>query len=115
VSPSRSDPAWRALDGLEKLLDHRVRLAICVLLSRNGSISFQRLKQLLDETDGSLGAHLRKLEDAGFIRAEKTYRDRRPITWYSMAPAGRKRLRSHLGALERVIRGVGAPDGDGGR
>ncbi len=52
------------LAALDTLLDHRVRLAICVLLSRYDRLSFSRLKELTGETDGSLGAHLRKLEDA---------------------------------------------------
>ena len=30
---------------------------------------FSRLKQVLVETDGSLGTHLRKLEDAGYLIA----------------------------------------------
>ena len=42
------------------------------------ALSFTRLKQALGETDGSLGAHLRKLEDAEFVSTEKTFRSRRP-------------------------------------
>ena len=70
------------LAALNGLLEHRVRLAICVLLSAHDALSFTRLKQALGETDGSLGAHLRKLEDSEYVSAEKTYRSRRPVTWY---------------------------------
>ena len=64
--PTDSDqPIWNGLDGLDKLLEHRARLGICVLLSRNDMLSFRRLKALLEETEGSLGAHLKKLDDAG--------------------------------------------------
>ena len=79
------DPDIQALDelaALNGLLEHRVRLAICVLLSAHDALSFTRLKQALGETDGSLGAHLRKLEDSEYVSAEKTYRSRRPVTWY---------------------------------
>ena len=62
---------WNGLGGLDKLLDHRVRLAICVLASRYRQLTFTRLKELLEETDGSLGAHLRKLEDSGYLQVDK--------------------------------------------
>jgi DNA-binding PadR family transcriptional regulator len=65
------------------------------------------LKQLLQETDGNLGAQLRKLEDAGYISAHKEFQDRRPVTWYRLTDRGRRALLTHLGALETVIRQVG--------
>ena len=34
-------------------------------------MSFSRLKRVLKEKDGSLGAHLRKLEDAGYLAIDK--------------------------------------------
>lgn len=91
------------LEGVSGLLSHRVRLGICVLLSRHSALSFSRLKELLGETDGSLGAQLRKLEDEGFISARKEFRDRKPVTWYTLTPAGRDGLRSHFDALESLI------------
>jgi hypothetical protein len=40
-----------ALDQLVTVFDHRVRLAIGVLLARHGEISFARLKEQLELTD----------------------------------------------------------------
>ena len=80
ISPDPTDPDIGSLDELQSLnglLDHRVRLAICVLLSKYDAMSFSRLKQVLEETDGSLGTHLRKLEDGGYLAIDKTYRGRR--------------------------------------
>ena len=74
TSPDPTDPDIGSLDELQSLnglLDHRVRLAICVLLSKYDAMSFSRLKQVLEETDGSLGTHLRKLEDSGYLAIEK--------------------------------------------
>ncbi len=85
------------------LLEHRVRLAACVLLARHEAISFSRLKQVLEENDGSLGTHLRKLEDAGYLLVEKSFRDRRPVTWYQLTDAGRKELNAHIANLKRLI------------
>ena len=55
-------PAWR-------------NWRICVLLSQYEAMSFSRLKHVL-EKDGSLGTYLRKLEDAGYLAINKTFRDR---------------------------------------
>jgi DNA-binding PadR family transcriptional regulator len=92
-----------SLDGLDKLLAHRLRLALCVLLARYESMSFSRLKALTGETDGNLGANLRRLEDAQYVRVKKMHVDRKPVSWYTLAPRGRKTLRRHLDALTDVI------------
>jgi DNA-binding PadR family transcriptional regulator len=102
----RADPDVGGLDelaSLDGLFEHRVRLAICVLLSKHDAMSFSRLKKVLDETDGSIGTHLRKLENAGYLSIEKTFRARRPVTWYTLTPAGRARLMDHIANLTRLI------------
>ena len=58
--------------GSDRLLEHRLRLAICVLLTRYDRLSFSRLKQLTEETDGNLGANLRRLEEAGFLKSPRS-------------------------------------------
>lgn len=100
---ARSFPAQ--LEALDKVLEHRVRLAVCVLLSRYDRLAFTRLKALTGETDGSLGAHLKRLEDDGYVRVKKEFVERRPTTWYSLTARGRSALDAHLVALERLIRG----------
>lgn len=97
------------LDGLDKLLEHRVRLGTAVLLSRADALSFTRLRGLLGETDGSLGAHLRRLEDAGYIAVAKEFVDRKPVSWYSLTAAGRAALAAHVRALERIARAAAVP------
>ena len=70
-------------------------------------MSFSRLKQVLGETDGSLGTHLRKLEDSEYLAVEKSFRDRRPVTWYELTEAGRSNLKRHVANLARLIERVG--------
>ena len=93
---------------LDRLLEHGVRLAICVLLARHEEMSFRRFKELLGETDGSLGAQLRKLEDAGYLAVRKEFENRRPVTWYALTARGRKAVRAHLDALQSLIHAAGA-------
>ena len=65
----------RGLVRLDKLLEHRSRLGACVLLADVEAMTFTSLKQLLQETDGNLGAHLRKLEDAGYLDCVQALRE----------------------------------------
>src|SRR5437870_9988644 len=90
--------ASASLNGLDPLLQHRSRLGACVLLSTSDALSFSRLKELLGETDGNLGAQLRKLEDAQYVAVKKEFIARKPVSWYSLAPAGQRALRAHLAA-----------------
>jgi len=94
---------WDKLNGYNKLLEHRTRLGICVLLARNDSLTFSRLKALLKETDGALGAHLRRLEDEDYLLVEKQFQRRKPTSWYTLTRNGREALDAHLQALEKLI------------
>jgi DNA-binding MarR family transcriptional regulator len=104
--PSPSDPelSRAALNRLDKIFEHRVRLAVCVLLSRSDGITFRHFKDLLEETDGNLGAQLRRLEDEGYVSASKRFVHRKPVTWYRLTPAGRRALRAHVEALDVLLR-----------
>lgn len=88
---------------MDRLLEHRSRLGACLLLAQAEAMNFTRLRELLGETDGNLGAHLRKLEEAKYIEVRKEFADRKPVTWYEITAAGSKALRAHLGALETLV------------
>ena len=69
-----------------------------------GAMNFTRLKALLAETDGNLGAQLRKLEDAKYIAADKKFQDRKPITWYALTARGATALKRHLRGIEQLTK-----------
>ena len=98
----------KGLDALDPTLEHRVRLAVGVLLARHGEISFAAFKQQLQLTDGNLGAQLRRLEDDGYVALRRDFVERKPVTWYALTPVGRKALQKHLRALRAVIDTVDA-------
>ncbi|WP_323846256.1 transcriptional regulator [Microbulbifer magnicolonia] len=93
----------KALSGLDPILEHRVRLGICVLLARHEEISFSRFKEQLQVTDGNLGAQLRRLEEQGYIGLRRDFVERKPVTWYRLTAAGRQALDRHLDALRQLI------------
>jgi DNA-binding PadR family transcriptional regulator len=67
-------------------------------------MNFTRLRELLDETDGNLGAQLRKLEEVQYIDVRKEFLDRKPVSWYALSAKGRQALKAHLRALETIIK-----------
>lgn len=105
------------IPALDRRLEHRVRLAIAVLLARHEEMSFRRFKTLLGETDGSLGAQLRTLEDAGYVAVRKEFQHRRPVSWYTLTARGRRAVAAHLESLQSLIHAAGAlaPKPRGGR
>ena len=102
--PEFQEPDLEALADLDRLLEHRIRLAVCVLLVRGEEITFSWFKEQLGETDGSIGANLQRLEEAGYIRSNKEFAERRPVTWYAITPDGRRALTRHLAAFDALTR-----------
>ncbi len=87
----------------DRLIYGRVRLGIMSALAVNEQLSFNDLKTLFAVTDGNLGAHARKLEDAGYISCRKTFEERRPRSEYRLTHSGRKALERYLQHIEAVI------------
>ena len=87
------DATARSLNRLDPILQHRSRFGACVLLSTADALSFSRLRELLDETDGNLGAQLRRLEDVGYLAVKYFIRflakqSLDVFAWYRLALAG---------------------------
>jgi DNA-binding MarR family transcriptional regulator len=91
---------------LNKAFESRARLGIMSSLMVNDSMDFNALKELLDLTDGNLAGHTRALEQAGYIRVEKSFIGRKPNTRFSITPEGRLAFEQHLEALEKIIKEI---------
>jgi DNA-binding MarR family transcriptional regulator len=92
---------------LNETIHQTVRLRIMaalVTLEADNEVDFTYLRDLLKVTDGNLGAHLRKLEEAGFIAVNKTFVDRKPRTFVSATTEGRRVFQEHVKALEAILR-----------
>jgi DNA-binding MarR family transcriptional regulator len=79
-------------------------MAALVTLAPDEELDFSTLRKLLDVTDGNLGAHLRKLEEAGFIAVNKTFVERKPRTYVAVTPDGRKVFDQHVAALKIILK-----------
>ena len=92
---------------LNETIHQTVRLRIMaalVTLAPNDEVEFTYLRDLLEVTDGNLGAHLRKLEEAGYITINKAFVERKPRTYISATANGRKVFSEHVAALESILK-----------
>ena len=92
---------------LNETIHQPVRLRIMaalVTLEPEVEVDFAYLRTLLEVTDGNLGAHLRKLEEAGYIAINKTFVERKPRTFITVTDAGRKVFQEHVAALESILK-----------
>jgi len=82
----------------------RLRIMACLVALRpKEQVDFTHVKKLLDVTDGNLGAHIIKLEEAGYIIADKTFVGRKPKTFLSATNRGKSAFEEHVRALEEII------------
>src|SRR5262245_57777635 len=97
-----SHPAGKAPE-LDRLIHERVRLGIVSALAASDSRTFNELKKLLNSTDGNIGVHTRKLEEAKYIVCTKSFDGRIPRTEYRLTSAGRRALERYLDHMQALI------------
>ena len=93
---------------LDNIIHQPVRLQIMsslVTLEKDEQVNFSYLKKMLKLTDGNLGAHLNKLEEAGYIKLEKTFVAKKPCTFISPTGKGRDAFDGHIKALKEIVEG----------
>jgi DNA-binding MarR family transcriptional regulator len=89
---------------LNEILHSRIRLAIVSVLVTVEEIDFTALRNRVGATDGNMNAHLKKLEEAGYINVKKKFADRKPVTSYRLSARGRESFKKYVAALEGFIR-----------
>ncbi len=91
---------------LDNIIHQPARLKIMaslVSLGQKEQVNFAYLRKLLKLTDGNLGAHLTKLEEAGYIKLEKTFVAKKPCTFILATGKGRDAFAEHITALREII------------
>ena len=67
-------------------------------------MNFHILKDELNLTDGNLGAHLHKLEEAGYVDITKTFINNKPHTYVEATASGRCAFAEHVVALQDLLK-----------
>ena len=91
---------------LDPVIHAAARLRITAALAtlhHDEQIAFPRLQEMLEMTAGNLSTHLRKLEDAAYVRIEKAHRGRTPVTYVELTVRGRRAFEDYTAALRAVL------------
>ena len=73
---------------LDPLLMSQLRLTVMSYLVVTREADFNRLKEETGATSGNLSVQISKLQEAGYITVEKTYRNNYPLTLCRITPEG---------------------------
>jgi DNA-binding HxlR family transcriptional regulator len=90
------------ITGLDRVIHEPARLTIVALLSSVASADFLFLLKESGLTKGNLSVHLSRLEEAGYIQVEKTFRGKIPHTEYKLTSKGKsafEQYRKSLGSI----------------
>jgi DNA-binding MarR family transcriptional regulator len=94
---------------LNTIIHQPVRLKIMsslMSIDTENKVDFTYLRNVLELTDGNLGAHLNKLEEAGYIKIEKTFVGKKPKTYICLTGKGRDAFTEHIMALDNIVKGI---------
>jgi DNA-binding transcriptional ArsR family regulator len=98
------DASPRELLELDRVVHEPARLAILTVLAAAEDVEFRFLENVTGLTKGNLSSHAAKLEAAGYVEVEKSFRDKVPLTIYRITKAGRAALD---GYRRRLVAGLG--------
>lgn len=96
----------RGFPDLDPIIHPQVRLQVMTILcslSPGERVAFPELQKLVGASPGNLGAHLAKLEQAGYILSTKAFRGRRPVTWLEATETGRRAFEKYVSNLQMYI------------
>ena len=98
-------------DELDPVIHAPARLRIVVTLAAlpdGDNLSFTRLQDLIGLTPGNLITHLRKLDDAGYVRMEKSGSGVNGMTAVSLTREGRSALDRYTSVLRDLLDQAGS-------
>lgn len=88
---------------LNDLIHAKVRLGIMSMLMTYENCDFTFLKKRLEITDGNLGSHLQKLEEAKYIEITKKFVNKKPKTVITVTDIGTHAYKEYIKTLESIL------------
>ena len=99
-NPTADNP----LSGLDQLIHAPARLNIITNLYVVESADFIFLRNLTGLTWGNLSAHISKLEDAGYVKIDKSIVNKKTHTVAKLTKKGRKAFEDYKEKMKEVLK-----------
>ena len=88
---------------LDPLLHSQLRLSIISLLMSVEEANFNFIKDTTGATSGNISIQIKKLQQAGYIRVEKTFKNNYPNTSVSITEKGKEAFETYVNNLKNYI------------
>ena len=88
---------------LDPLLHSQLRLAIISMLVASEKVEFTHIQSETKAAAGNISIQIKKLEDAGYIKIEKTFKNNYPNTMLSITEKGIKSFESYVNSLKKYL------------
>jgi len=93
----------RSLVEIDRLIHEPARLMIVAILYAVESADFLYLKRETELTKGNLSSHLSRLEEAGYVEIEKTYKGKVPLTICNLTEKGRQAFANYRKQMKFMV------------
>jgi DNA-binding transcriptional ArsR family regulator len=93
----------RQISEIDRIVHEPGRLMIMALLSAVERADFLYLQHETELNKGTLSSHLARLEEAGYVAIEKTFRGKVPQTLLRLTRAGRQAFKEYRKNLKRAL------------
>jgi DNA-binding MarR family transcriptional regulator len=88
---------------LDPLIHSQLRLTIISILVASGKAEFTYLKEETNAAAGNISIQIKKLQDAGYVKVEKTFKNNYPSTMISITKKGIEAFESYVNNLKKYI------------
>ncbi|PKO06369.1 MAG: ArsR family transcriptional regulator [Chloroflexi bacterium HGW-Chloroflexi-3] len=89
---------------VDRIIHEPARLLIVTILSMAEKADFLFLLNETGLTRGNLSTHLSKLEAAGYVNIEKSFRGKIPQTLCSLTPAGQEAFEKYRKQINQFLK-----------
>ena len=104
-----SDPRANGLKPtvtFDRLIHEPARLTLMAYLYVVEQADFVFLMRQTGMTQGNLSSHLSKLESAGYVAVEKSFKGKKPHTMLQLTEEGREALRRYRQSMSQMLDGL---------
>jgi DNA-binding transcriptional ArsR family regulator len=95
--------AIQQLASIDRIVHEPARLMIVAILDAVEEADFQYLHQTTGLTKGNLSVHLSKLEEAGYVDIQKTFRGKYPLTICRLTNRGTEALKEYRKTMRAAL------------
>ena len=88
---------------LDPILHSQLRLSIVSILMTVDKANFNFIKDTTNATSGNISIQIKKLQEAGYIKVEKSFKNNYPNTAVSITSKGKEAFEKYVNDLKKYI------------